>query len=73
MLIPYLSHCFLCSTFLVFFFGGGGVKALKGREREREKVDKFIPKIYELVWSLFNFKAGFCIIQPALDDHPVQN
>ena len=69
MLIPYLSHCFLC----LMFFGGEGREgeALKGRERE--KVDKFIPKIYELVWSLFNFKAGFCIFQPALDDHPVKN
>ena len=58
---------------LFVFFWGGGVKALKGREREREKFYKFIPKIYDLVLSLFNFKAGFCIIQPALDDHPVQN
>ena len=66
MLIPYLSHCFLC---LMFFLGEG--EALKGRERE--KVDKFIPKIYELAWSLFNLKAGFCIFHPALDDDPVQN
>ena len=75
MLIPYLSHCFLCLMFFCFvllFLGGGvGGEALKGRERE--KVDKFIPKIYELVWSLLNLKAGFCIFQPALDDHPVQN
>ena len=65
MLILYLSHCFLC---LMFFFWRGRLQ-----RGEREKVDKFIPKIYELAWSLFNLKAGFCIFHPALDDDPVQN
>ena len=64
MLIPYLSHCFLC---LVFFLEG---EALKGRER---KLINLYLKFYELAWSLFNLKAGFCILHPALDDDPVQN
>lgn len=35
MLIPYLSHCFLC---LMFFFGGGGSKG----ERERKLINLYL-------------------------------
>ena len=42
MLIPYLSHCFFMFYVSFFLGGGGGVKALKGRERERELINLYL-------------------------------
>ena len=46
MLIPYLSHCFLC---LMFFFGGGGSKG----ERERKLINLYLK---------FTSWSGACLI-----------